>query len=44
MGGGITSAASAKLISNAGASFIVVGTHIENGASVDELQGITASI
>jgi len=44
VGGGITSAESAKSISNAGASFIVVGTHIENGASVDELQGITASI
>ena len=44
VGGGITSSASAKLISNAGASFIVVGTHIENGASVEELQEITASI
>jgi putative glycerol-1-phosphate prenyltransferase len=44
VGGGINSAASAKSISNAGASFIVVGTHIENGASVDELQGITGSI
>ncbi len=44
VGGGITSAASAKSISNAGASFIVVGTHIENGASVEELQEITASI
>ena len=44
VGGGITSSASAKLISNAGASFIVVGTHIENGASVEELQEITSSI
>ena len=44
VGGGITSAKSAKSISNAGASFIVIGSHIENGASIDELQEITASI
>lgn len=44
VGGGITSSASAKSISNAGASFIVVGTHIENGVSVDALQKITSSI
>ena len=44
VGGGITSAKSAKSISNAGASFIVVGTHIENGASVETLKQITASI
>jgi phosphoglycerol geranylgeranyltransferase len=44
VGGGITNAASAKIISNAGASFIVVGTHIENGASAEELQEITSSI
>ena len=44
VGGGITSAKSAKSISDAGANFIVIGTHIENGASVEELQGILASL
>ena len=44
VGGGIDTARSAKLISKAGASFIVLGTHIENGASVNELQKITSSI
>tara|TARA_B110000438_G_C15797824_1_gene643656 strand:+ start:132 stop:866 length:735 start_codon:yes stop_codon:yes gene_type:complete len=44
VGGGITSAKSAELISNAGASFIVIGTHIENRASLRELQEITTSI
>ena len=44
VGGGITSASSAKVIANAGASFIVVGSHIENGASIEELQEITSSI
>ncbi|MBC8311250.1 MAG: geranylgeranylglyceryl/heptaprenylglyceryl phosphate synthase [Candidatus Marinimicrobia bacterium] len=44
VGGGITSAESANAISKAGASFIVVGTHIENGASVEQLKEITTAI
>jgi len=44
VGGGITDASSANAIANAGAKFIVVGTHIENGASIEELQEITSSL
>ncbi len=44
VGGGITNATSSKSIANAGARFIVVGTHIENGASIEELREITSSI
>ena len=44
VGGGITNAKSAKLMSDSGARFIVVGTYIENGASIENLQLITSSI
>jgi len=44
VGGGITTAKSAKLLSDSGARFIVVGTHIENGASIENLKLITSSI
>ena len=44
VGGGITTAKSAKLLSDAGARFIVVGSHIENGASIENLKQITSSI
>ncbi len=44
VGGGITTAQQAKEISNAGASHIVLGTFIENGATQDDLRAITSSI
>jgi len=44
VGGGIDNPQSAKLISDAGADFIVVGTYIENGASIKELSSITDSL
>jgi len=44
VGGGIKNANSAKEIADAGACFIVIGTHIENGASIEELQKLTTPV
>jgi len=44
VGGGITSSTTAKKIADAGARFIVIGTHIENGASIEELKKITTVV